>query len=493
MPCGDRRWAQPPELGTALGEGRQRRAFARAAQGFWAKGTGSRNSMPALPRPGPTDRPSCLFRQPCRRECIPTRLRSRRADRGARPSRSMPSADVRVIGDFQAVTPPEIERDEDAFPGLPLESHSGTVKWVAPIQFAAGSAGGDRQDPGQSQDAIVRCQWVRAAEGLSFFGHVATRRAGGGRCGRRTAEGNAGFRAAKCPPPPSVRRQLSRRPIRPQPADRKRRSACPPAVASRCQPAETAKPRRRQGTAKSIGCRSPMPPNWGRWSARGFDVEQIRENVRKEDVGLGIVGAIFAGFLGGLILNIMPCVLPVIGLKILSFVEQSGHNRRKAFMLNVWYSAGLAGGLLCPGVAGRRAAAPGLGRVVRKGLVHDHADGRGVRHGPELHGRVGSAAAGVPGKRQGGRTGRAGGRRGGVLQRRIDHASGHAVQCPVPGPGPGLGHGTTGLADLCRVSFRGPGHGQSVSCWWAPFPNYCDSCPSPARGWRPSRSSWASC
>ena len=72
-----------------------------------------------------------------------------------------------------------------------------------------------------------------------------------------------------------------------------------------------------------------------------FDLEQIRENVRKEAIDLGIMGAIFAGFLGGLIFNIMPCVLPVIGLKILSFVQQSGHNRRKAFMLNVWYSLGL--------------------------------------------------------------------------------------------------------------------------------------------------------
>ena len=53
------------------------------------------------------------------------------------------------------------------------------------------------------------------------------------------------------------------------------------------------------------------------------------------------MGAIFFGFLGGLILNIMPCVFPVIGLKILSFVQQSGHDRRKTFMLNVWYSAGL--------------------------------------------------------------------------------------------------------------------------------------------------------
>lgn len=47
------------------------------------------------------------------------------------------------------------------------------------------------------------------------------------------------------------------------------------------------------------------------------------------------------GFLAGLILNIMPCVLPVIGLKLLSFVEQSGHNRGQAFLLNVWYSLGI--------------------------------------------------------------------------------------------------------------------------------------------------------
>lgn len=47
------------------------------------------------------------------------------------------------------------------------------------------------------------------------------------------------------------------------------------------------------------------------------------------------------GFLGGLILNVMPCVLPVIGLKILSFFEQSGHSRSRAFLLNLWYSLGM--------------------------------------------------------------------------------------------------------------------------------------------------------
>ena len=37
----------------------------------------------------------------------------------------------------------------------------------------------------------------------------------------------------------------------------------------------------------------------------------------------------------------MPCVLPVIGLKILSFVEQSHHSRRQVLVLNLWYTLGL--------------------------------------------------------------------------------------------------------------------------------------------------------
>ncbi len=46
-------------------------------------------------------------------------------------------------------------------------------------------------------------------------------------------------------------------------------------------------------------------------------------------------------FLGGIILNVMPCVLPVIGLKILSFFEQAGKSRARAFYLNACYSLGL--------------------------------------------------------------------------------------------------------------------------------------------------------
>jgi suppressor for copper-sensitivity B len=46
-------------------------------------------------------------------------------------------------------------------------------------------------------------------------------------------------------------------------------------------------------------------------------------------------------FLAGLILNVMPCVLPVIGLKIMSFVQQAGGSRREILSLNLWFSFGL--------------------------------------------------------------------------------------------------------------------------------------------------------
>ncbi len=51
--------------------------------------------------------------------------------------------------------------------------------------------------------------------------------------------------------------------------------------------------------------------------------------------------ALAMGLLGGLILNLMPCVLPVLGLKLMSFAQQSGRARQEVFMMNLWYCAGL--------------------------------------------------------------------------------------------------------------------------------------------------------
>ena len=54
-----------------------------------------------------------------------------------------------------------------------------------------------------------------------------------------------------------------------------------------------------------------------------------------------LLTTIVFGLLGGLILNLMPCVLPVIGLKILSFASQGGESRGRILALNLWFAAGL--------------------------------------------------------------------------------------------------------------------------------------------------------
>lgn len=47
------------------------------------------------------------------------------------------------------------------------------------------------------------------------------------------------------------------------------------------------------------------------------------------------------GFAGGMILNVMPCVLPVISIKVLSFVQQSGEDRGRIFRLGLAFCAGV--------------------------------------------------------------------------------------------------------------------------------------------------------
>ena len=56
---------------------------------------------------------------------------------------------------------------------------------------------------------------------------------------------------------------------------------------------------------------------------------------------LSLVAVIGYGMLGGLILNLMPCVLPVIGLKVMSFAKQGGQSRAQILGLNLAYVAGL--------------------------------------------------------------------------------------------------------------------------------------------------------
>ena len=45
--------------------------------------------------------------------------------------------------------------------------------------------------------------------------------------------------------------------------------------------------------------------------------------------------------IGGLILNVMPCVLPVVGLKVMGFIQQAGEDRGRIAALNFAYVGGI--------------------------------------------------------------------------------------------------------------------------------------------------------
>ena len=74
------------------------------------------------------------------------------------------------------------------------------------------------------------------------------------------------------------------------------------------------------------------------------------------DLGTPVVLGLM--FLGGIILNLMPCVFPVIGLKIMGFVQQAGHSRSKVVAHGLVFALGvlltfwiLAAILLAGGIA----------------------------------------------------------------------------------------------------------------------------------------------
>ena len=58
-------------------------------------------------------------------------------------------------------------------------------------------------------------------------------------------------------------------------------------------------------------------------------------------LALGLPGILALAFLGGLILNIMPCVLPVLSLKVFSLLKHAGQTRSDALRHGLAYTAGV--------------------------------------------------------------------------------------------------------------------------------------------------------
>jgi len=77
------------------------------------------------------------------------------------------------------------------------------------------------------------------------------------------------------------------------------------------------------------------------WIGEGAS-ESGKASTASEGIAFGILLAtLFSGFLGGLILNLMPCVLPVISLKIFSFIAQAGESPARIFRHGLAFAAGI--------------------------------------------------------------------------------------------------------------------------------------------------------
>ena len=62
-----------------------------------------------------------------------------------------------------------------------------------------------------------------------------------------------------------------------------------------------------------------------------------------DEAPMGLARVLAFAFVGGLILNLMPCVLPVLSLKVLGLVEQAGEGRRAALAHGLAFAAGVVG------------------------------------------------------------------------------------------------------------------------------------------------------
>ena len=194
-----------------------------------------------------------------------------------------PGSPVRLLGQWQSIEPPKTHIDQEIWVGLEMREHYKQVTWFVPIDI-----------PAETDLAS-----------LTLAGQVE-----GQACAQLCVPFKQSFTAT-----------LGKGIELPAGTD----------FASRVA---------EDSTASKAALTNPVTPELGATAAPSqlYDLSQV-SLVEAEEQSLGYF--LLLAFLGGMILNVMPCVLPVIGLKVMSFVQQAGQSRAHAWALNCWYSAGI--------------------------------------------------------------------------------------------------------------------------------------------------------
>ena len=91
------------------------------------------------------------------------------------------------------------------------------------------------------------------------------------------------------------------------------------------------------------GCTETMalPQAFGTALTHADKVPDWKYSPTEDRTKLNFWLAIVIGFLAGMILNAMPCVLPILGIKILSFAHGQSRGRKKAIIHSLVFSAGI--------------------------------------------------------------------------------------------------------------------------------------------------------
>lgn len=233
---------------------------------------------------------------------------------------------VKPLGLFQSIDPPKSHIDETiVWKGLELREHEGKVTWFAPVEIA--------------KDANL--------DKLQITGELNGQACNPQTCVNVTAKKFTAARGEGVALPANVRyySPQSAAPVAPMVAhDDSVPGSAPPNIQPYVR-SETPRNETQQAPVNPPAATAPSAPSAaaavaGSVNAGGqvYDIGRIR--LRESNDG-SLIYYLVTALLGGLILNVMPCVLPVIGLKVMSFVQQAGESRHRALMLNVWYSAGI--------------------------------------------------------------------------------------------------------------------------------------------------------
>ncbi len=72
-----------------------------------------------------------------------------------------------------------------------------------------------------------------------------------------------------------------------------------------------------------------------------FEISYPLGDTKADDANQNIVLLVIFAFIGGLILNIMPCVFPILSIKILRFVEYSENSSNQTYKFGLFYTLGV--------------------------------------------------------------------------------------------------------------------------------------------------------